>query len=97
MPSRNKQLSVLRLWLMVSALLFSQWVFSNHDHVTEHTADETCQVCLLTDHFDVYSVSEFTLPPSLCLSAGKVELDSVVSSADFSSNTPRAPPPILHY
>jgi len=42
----------LRSWLLVVALLFSQWVLADHDHAAVE-AHEVCQVCVVTDHFDL--------------------------------------------
>ena len=42
----------LRSWLLVFALLFSQWVFADHDHAVDDV-HEVCQVCVVADHFDL--------------------------------------------
>ena len=94
-PGILKPLSSLRLWLMVFALLFSQWVFANHEHDEEYATDGICQICLLADHFDAPLASYFTPFCPISDYADVVALYSITASPVCSGNTARAPPHFL--
>jgi hypothetical protein len=87
-----KPLSSLRLWLVVFALLFSQWIFANHEHEEELASGETCQVCLLASHFDTPLTSDSTLFSPVFDYAEVTVLYSIANSPFCPDNTARAPP-----
>ncbi|MCW8964650.1 MAG: hypothetical protein OQL16_12700 [Gammaproteobacteria bacterium] len=89
-------MTALRLWMVAFALLFSQWVFANHDHEADHAVDEACQVCLVADHFDLPPATDIALQTLPAIEPVFTGLHSCFITPLYSSHTARAPPLFLY-